>query len=378
MEKDFWKKIIPLLIFYLGILSAVVFIANWRFDFNADPAYEGSTLPNSTLSLFYGHNLDRWDSGWYRQIAESGYQGRAINFFPLLPLLISVLLPITNNFAVAASLVTLAAMIFGLFYFYKFARTELNEEQTWQSVWWLLFFPSAVFFFAPYTESLFFGLLMFVLFHLKKGNLTLAGIGSFLLALTRVTGVLVFILLLFELIKAKGNKTNRIKYSLLLASPIFGLFSFSVFSKIKFGSWFAFIQSQGGWDRNVTLNLGSMIERWTAYLNEFQIVFSRNNLAPILTRLTDLAFLIFAIVVIILIYRKWRKDYAIWMAAMVGLPLLSGTLLALPRYVLPLPFTYIFLAKFIKNQQIKNALQTVFVIGWTLFLIMFSGGYWVA
>jgi len=82
--------------------------------------------------------------------------------------------------------------------------------------------------------------------------------------------------------------------------------------------------------------------------------------------------------VIILIYRKWRKDYAIWMAAMVGLPLLSGTLLALPRYVLPLPFTYIFLAKFIKNQQIKNALQTVFVIGWTLFLIMFSGGYWVA
>ena len=68
----------------------------------------------------------------------------------------------------------------------------------------LLLFPTSIFFNAVYTESLFLLLSVASVYFIRKGRYREAGILGFLAALTRVTGVLLFVLAAVEFFSQKN------------------------------------------------------------------------------------------------------------------------------------------------------------------------------
>lgn len=372
---EFWLTVL----FYLGVLSVFTFAANWRFLPTADPAYDGLQASGRVLHGFYGYHLQHWDAGWYKQISEQGYYGQAVSFFPAYPLLVHAVELGGLDFPVASSLVSLAVTLVGLYYFYKFALREMGDSRrAIRAVRWLLIFPTSFFLFAPYTEGLFFALLMIFLYYLNGQRYLYAALAALAIALTRITGVLVVVLVVGELVRHWHEHAIRQRLIGLIAAPFAGLIGYMVYLQAKFGDAFAFLHQQASWDRNITLTMASFVERLSNYIHEFQLVFSTSNLAPIISRLTDVTFLIGGIIITVLIFARWRKDYGLWMLSMIAMPLMSGTLLGMPRFVLPLPFTYLFLAKFVKNETVIWMLMFSFAACWLWLLVQFSRGYWVA
>ena len=105
--------------------------------------------------------LARWDSVWYLTIADSGYRESAPRaaFFPLYPLLIRSIGTLFGGseaaLLVAAYLVSLAAFVAALALLYKLVVLERGRQVAPATLLLLAVFPAAVFFGAPYSESLF-------------------------------------------------------------------------------------------------------------------------------------------------------------------------------------------------------------------------------
>lgn len=365
--------------FSLVLVSLVAFVANWRLLPQPDPAYEGVATQPRVLHWFYGYHLQRWDAGWYREIAEQGYQGQSVSFFPLYPAAVKLGIATGLNFPVASSLVSLLATLVSAYFLFKIAEIELGDiKLAQQAVRWLLIFPTAFFLFAPYTEALFLALLLLALYSLKREWYLSASLAAGALALSRVGGVLFVIIVGAEIMRRWREPNVRWKIIGVLAAPFVSLGGYMLYLQAKFGDALAFLHQQASWDRNAGLGLSEFVGRWIKYVNEYSLVFSADNLAPIVSRLVDVSFLVFTLVVALLVFIRWRKDYGLWMFAMVALPLASGTMLGMPRFVMPLPFTYLYLARQVRGETLRWILSTLFTVGWALLLALFSIGYWVA
>src|SRR5919108_254299 len=105
--------------------------------------------------------LARWDAVWYLRIADSGYGDSAPRaaFFPLYPLLIrSLAAPVGGSQAallIASYLISLAAFLGALVLLYRLASLELGRRFASPTLLLLAVFPAALYFGAPYSESLF-------------------------------------------------------------------------------------------------------------------------------------------------------------------------------------------------------------------------------
>ena len=108
--------------------------------------------------------LARWDAVWYLRIADSGYGGSHARaaFFPLYPLLVRGLAtPFGGSEAAllaAGYLVALAAFLGALVLLHRLVSLELGRPLARPTLLLLAVFPAAVFFGAPYAESLFLAL----------------------------------------------------------------------------------------------------------------------------------------------------------------------------------------------------------------------------
>jgi Gpi18-like mannosyltransferase len=108
--------------------------------------------------------LARWDAVWYLRVADSGYgdsEARAA-FFPLYPLLVRTLAtPFGASPAallVAAYVVALGAFLAALNLLYRLVVLELGRPLARPALLLLALFPAALYFGAPYAESLFLAL----------------------------------------------------------------------------------------------------------------------------------------------------------------------------------------------------------------------------
>lgn len=104
--------------------------------------------------------LARWgtqDGYLFAQVALHGYAtpGAPI-MWPLLPALEHVLMPLTGGDPVLAGLIVANAAFFGTLVVLRWlAERELGPEAARRAAWYLAIFPSAFYFFAPYSEPLF-------------------------------------------------------------------------------------------------------------------------------------------------------------------------------------------------------------------------------
>jgi hypothetical protein len=200
-----------------------------------------------------------WDSQPYLSIASTGYEfyeQRWPNaaFFPLYPLLIRAAAPLTGGSeTIAAMLVAQLALLGALLLLYDLLARDFGRAVAYRSLLLLLLAPTSFFFAAVYSESLALLLLVAALWAIRRERWWLAGCAGFLLAQTRLPGVLIAPVILLAYLRQIGWRPLAIRLPALAAAlPPLGLGLFLLFQWRRFGTPFAFLLAQRSWKNELS------------------------------------------------------------------------------------------------------------------------------
>jgi Gpi18-like mannosyltransferase len=333
--------------------------------------------------------LANFDGIHYLLISRQGYSQYEQAFFPLYPLLIHLGSFLIKNELVVGLLISNLCFIFGWYFFYQYLSLILPRTNFLSLAFLLLFFPTAFYFNAVYTEGLFFFLLFFGLYMLEKKHYWQAGIGFFLLSLTRLIGIFVFVPILFHLFlqfKKEGKSLSKLislKNIFLLFSPFLGLFLYMTYLQYTIGDWLFFFHAQPFFGASRSTKLIFLPQVYWRYLKIF--LSASVNFQYFVSLLE---FIIFNFVLVVLIFdliknlNTEKKNFPyigliLFSLVNLTLPTLTGTLSSIPRYVLLSPTFFVYLAQ-IKNKQVILLLSTIFFLFHCLLFGFFIQGYFVS
>lgn len=206
-----------------------------------------------------GSFLDAWaryDATYYARIALDGYSAAAPwreGFFPLMPWLVHLvalpfesLSPRYQADYIAALVVSNAAYLVALLGLSALARRDGHDTAAARrAMLYLTLFPSALFLFAGYAESLFLALAIWCLVALRCQRWWLAGALGFLAALTRQAGVFLVLPFAFSYASAIGWQWRRVRAN-ALAGLLFpaGLLAFMGWLWVTVGTPLGFVRAQ--------------------------------------------------------------------------------------------------------------------------------------
>jgi len=193
-----------LLCWGVGLAAIVLFGTRDSYD------PEGLTRPFGELGDALVGPSARWDAVWYLRIADHGYENPlSPHFYPLYPLLIRVVGAPLGSSLVGGIVVSLAAFLVALYLLHRLTNLELGTANARAAVLLMAFFPSALFFSAVYTESLFLALSVGAFYAARTGRFAWAGVAAGLAATSRAPGALLVIpLLLLYLYGPRGDKSE--------------------------------------------------------------------------------------------------------------------------------------------------------------------------
>ena len=176
--------------------------------------------------------LSRWgtqDGTLFAQIALHGYATPvAPMMWPLLPALEHLLLPLTGGDPALAGMLVANAAFFGtLVLLRRLAEREVGPEAARRAAWYLAIFPTAFYFFAPYSESLFLLLSIGAFGAMRTRRWWLGGALGCLAVLARSAGVLLVVPFAVEFVVAWRTHAARWWQALwvLLIPAAAGIFS---------------------------------------------------------------------------------------------------------------------------------------------------------
>jgi len=192
-------------------------------------------------------SIVQWDASWYIDIAHSGYffladKHSSVAFFPLLPWLIR-LLP-HNIVYLTSALVALNVI--------SFRCLSLTGEKNSKDLLLFLSSPLILYFFVPYTESLFLFGAVLILLALEKRHISLLIAGTFIAILSRYAAIILVPALLLTGLYEIWNAKEKTKSSLLLygsgiLSLIIGLAVVSYIQYRATGTWNGYQQTHIHW-----------------------------------------------------------------------------------------------------------------------------------
>lgn len=182
-----------LLLAAAAAVTTVTIGVSARALFLRDPAH-AEVLQGFAKRLFepWAH----WDGVWFIRIAADGYTSNELStaFFPLYPLLMRALAPLTGgNYVIAGVVVSLVCYAAAMLLLYRLAAAELGARVALWSVVFISFFPTALVFQAVYSESLFLLLALSCFAAARRGRWLPAGVAGLLATLTRSSGLVLLL-----------------------------------------------------------------------------------------------------------------------------------------------------------------------------------------
>ncbi len=180
--------------------------------------YQGAEpITGGPAELFLGV-WQRFDALWYLRIAGQGYSpndGSTV-YFPLYPFLVRILgKALLGNYLPAALIVSNVAYIGALACLYKLTEKRFGRASARRTVLCLAIFPTAFFFLAAYTESLFLFLTLAAFLCAERSRWWLAGACGFLSSLTRLQGVVLLVPLLYMYLRDREWRLLGLRLDLL-------------------------------------------------------------------------------------------------------------------------------------------------------------------
>lgn len=390
-NKQVFVKILKYFISWRILLFVVAFLATiliskfgGRFPY-ADRVLSITNLPN----WIWG--FGNFDGVHYLRLAQNGYSAVFTQaFFPLYPLLIRLInifpkgsqdlnIFTDPSYFYAGILVSSVAFIFAVYFLIKLWYEEYSHKISSLSVILLLSFPTAFYFGAIYSESLFLLLTVLTFWFVKKDKYIPAGIFAALASATKIQGILLFLFLAVEFI---GKYKNGLNTSLkkfwsdiigLVISPL-GLGAYMYYLYRVFGNPIYFLTAQpafGAQRSSVPIILLPQV-----FYRYIKIILAVNPATlSFWNAFLELFVTLLLILTLVYAFRKIKFSYWLFVALAVFLPTLTGTLSSMPRYAL-LAFPLLpLIAGF--NKWARYIIIAQVFLGIVL-LSLFIRGYWVA
>lgn len=370
------------------ILFAVAHSAQYILLFSQSFPYASRFLTPSQLPQWIW-GFANFDGVHYLSIAYHGYEAKYIQaFFPLFPIIIRWFSWVVGDEHTLLSGFFITFIFFYVFLivFDKLLELDFYKVVRLRIISWVLVFPTAFFFVALYTESLFSLLVIGAFLAARKKKWWVSGFFGALAAATKITGIFLIFPLLYEWIQIKKNvhpkKSIRYLFTSLFKSPILytvplGLLGYMVYLQINFNDALYFWHAQplfgAGRSGTTIVLLPQVIWRYLKIL--LTADFGKMGYWTAVFEVT-----FFILTCSLLLYArklKVRFSYLLFAWLVVLLPTLSGSLSSMPRYVLQAFPVFITLGLGLntKYSLIFQAISAIFLI---VFLAQFISGIWVA
>jgi hypothetical protein len=297
------------------------------------------------------HNLvtvwERFDALWFLRIATSGYangDGSAA-FFPLYPLAIRWLSFLIGGHPLAAALLISNVSFFGsLVVLYALTTRELSEDIARRAVLYAAVFPTAFFFLAPYSESLFFLLVLLSFWWARSNRWVLAGIAAALAALTRNLGLALVVPLAVEAVAqtrrprdlgaGDGAGPRHARWPVAWAfAPVVAVAGYLWFWQRISGDWLAPLHQQANWERHLVSPVSTLVN---GYQQAVRWIGNYPGGYHFLDWVVTVPMILAAVYAIF----RFRPTYPVYVWASLLVPLAfifeDRPLMSVPRFVLPL------------------------------------------
>ena len=349
-------RLAVLLVGYVAVLTIGLSPSTTGFQLSSDPLLN---LPA------------RFDAGWYAGIALDGYYyqhrfdvQQNIAFFPAFPLLLRATGPVvgatadglprdlqTARLLWGGLLLSIAAFLWAAHYLVRLARDDLGAERAMNLVALISAYPFAVFFSAPYTESLFLLGSVATFYHFRRA-LDLrpaageaepasdagrhegikASLWGLLVGLTRPNGFLLSVPLgliaLAPLLKREHRRPPRdmVRALGVAAMPGLGMLAHSAYIHQLTGTWFGWAKLQSAWGREFAgLEPVSWALSWIGSKGLLRVA-----AAEPFNALNALG-LIFVLALLWPVFRRVGLPWLVFVVLNVAPPLLAGGVLSMGR-----------------------------------------------
>lgn len=359
-EADFKKIVFLSLVVILGtLLSSFVFFA---ISQNYFPSLQ---------EIF-----NRWDAPHYINIAQNGYQGWNENkyliiFFPFYPYLVRFFYLFFRNYFFSALFVSNLSYIIACLFFYKLVLKDFSKRTALRTVFYFSIFPTAYFLHLGYSEALFLALSFSSLYCARDGKWHFSGLLAMLASLTRLTGIVLFPVLLIEYLAQKKFKIKEMKPNILWSAlPLLGFITYLLINYLVFGDIFMFSKL--------------MEEHWYKFLDWPWVGFKgalagfewRDLAGKIMVSGAEIFFALFGFVFIAFAFKYLRLSYGVY--AILNWLIITSTSfwLSIPRYTLSIFPLFIVLAILCKEQKRHYLITVISLMFYMVFLFNFIGGRW--
>lgn len=324
----------------------------------------------------------RWDALFYREIATHGYSwngsnevGQTVAFFPAFPLAMRGAAAVSRlPMLWAGTVVSLAAFLLALVYLHRLTRELTDETTAWGTVGLLAAYPSAVFFSAPYTESLFLLACTGAFWHARRREHAAAGAWGLLAGLCRVPGFLLAAPLAWIAWRHAGPAAiaprGRALAALAAAAPVLGIVLYSAYLGKLTGHPLLWIENQSGWGRPYYQELmrGAVVDPTPGGPRDYSgILLDSWNYAAVALVAGTLPFAL-----------RWLGfEYGLFLVLMIVPGLLGHGFTSLGRFTAVVFPSFIVLARALRTRPRIGAVAAVFFLGQAFGAAMFfSWRHW--
>ena len=297
-----------------------------------------SVFPISFES-FFNSAFTITDAENYLKIAEQGYvtEGNdkyTLVFFPMFPLMIRILHTITFlDYQICSFIISLVSSCISVVLLYKIVKIDYTDEVAEKATFTYILYPVISFLATGLNEGVFMMLLLASIYFLRKKKYLLAGLFGYMVALTRLPGLCVGVIMLVETIMYiyKSGKNNKFRLKVLLKQAVMmlmtllGLCTYLLINYFLYNDFFKFFDFQEEiWFqtvKNPIYVIFNIIINSQIRMDIIEIGFS-NLIACILI----LASVLYAI------YRKVRVSYILYMLVYFWVCYSASWLLSGARY----------------------------------------------
>ena len=420
------------------LLPVAVFFVLWRLVLVGIPSV-GHRLFEADATFFGGSPWANFDGVHYAAIARNGYSIYQQAFFPLYPSLMRVFSSFAAISAEQAGLIiSHISTFFALLLFYRlmsgddetsppsisfqagypsvqrihaseayppsllrsygwgapaFHRTDAigygrrrphrkrwgiqakgHKRAALRSVALLLLFPTSFFLVSVYTEGLFFLLSVATFYAARKSRWFIAGILGSVASMTRFYGIFLVPALLISYLNSNRKRNPGELISICLI-PV-GLIAYMVYLVHTTGDAFAFIHTLPAFGTGRATAIVWFPQVMWRYIRIFTLVDPVTYVYAI-ALLEFSVLLLFSLLLIQSVRMRLDPSYIIYSLAIITVPVLTGTLTSLPRYVLS-AFPLFFVLASIDNKPVLYATASVFTLALIIYAAAFLQGHFVA
>ena len=339
-----------------------------------DSGYPPASVDPGWHVLFTGTLLQ--DALWYLRLATDGYApgDASAAFFPLYPLCVRAVAALPGVGPLGAALVVSNAAFAGaLVVFHALTRLELGggRDVARRAIKYLAIFPTAFFFLAPYTESLFLLLCLLAFRWARRDRWGRAAAAAALAALSRSVGIVLVVALGVEAFH-QWYRDRRPLWPRLAAAgaTVLGPLAWFTWWHVTYGNFWAPLDAQRNWSRTATAPWETVVDavlqakRYRTYW------------------LLDLLVVAIAVAGVVLAARRIRPSYLAYAGASLLLPLMvpyeTRPLLSMPRFVsVVFPFAWGYTHAVERRWLPDGLVLAVFAAGYGLMAALFVAWQYV-